>query len=124
MELRGKTAVITGAKGGLGSLLVRKLEDEGVVCISIDKEECDFSSVKEVERLVEDLKLKFEKIDFLFNVAGVGIYKNISDLSIDEWLNSLTINLTAPFILIRGLLPELVINFGSGMGVTPTPGRV
>lgn len=123
MELNGKIAVVTGVKGGLGSVLVKELEKEGMTCISIDKEECDFTNTKDIEKIVEEINFKFKKIDFLFNIAGIGIYKNISDLSIDEWNDSLSVNLTAPFILIKGLLPEVVINFGSGMGITPTAGR-
>jgi short-subunit dehydrogenase len=123
MNLQNKTAVVTGARGGLGSLLVQALEKEGIICVAIDKEECDFTNSKDVEKLCDEIKSKYEKIDFLFNVAGIGIYKNIDDLSIEEWNDSLSINLTAPFILIKTLSPEVVINFGSGMGVFPTSGR-
>lgn len=150
MNLQGKIAVVTGAGGGLGSLLVKELDKEGVLCILIEKEkslfdglldllqggnhiffECDFANENEVELLASKISSNFNHIDFLFNLAGVGIYKELGDLSIEEWKKSISINLTSPFILTKGLLPRLdssnravVVNFGSGMGVIPTPGRV
>lgn len=150
MNLNGKTAVITGAGGGLGSLLVKQLDKEGVKCILVEKEknlfgelmdllegkdhiffECDFGNDSDVESLVDKISLETRNVDMLFNLAGVGIYKNIGDLTIEEWKKSVSINLTAPFILTKGLLPfliqssgALVVNFGSGMGVIPTAGRV
>lgn len=134
-----KTAIVTGANGGIGKILVKKFEEEGIRCVCIDKEgtmddnflPCDFTKQEEVENLVNTVTGKFESIDMLINLAGIGIYKNIEDLSLNEWNDSMTINLTSPFILMKGLLPLLkksgngiVINFGSGMGVEPTPGRI
>lgn len=150
MNLKDKIAVITGAGGGLGNLLVKELDKEGVTCILIEKEislfdelkdllegkdhtffECDFTNDGEVELLIGKLASKLDKVDLLFNLAGIGVYKELNELSVEEWKTSLSINLTAPFILIKGLLPQLVksgdslvVNFGSGMGVIPTSGRV
>jgi short-subunit dehydrogenase len=150
MNLKGKIAVVTGAGGGLGRLLVKELDKEGVICVLVEKErslfeglmdlldgkdhtffECDFANESEVELLVDKISSNFNKIDFLFNLAGIGIYKNIDELTIDEWKQSVSVNLTAPFILVKGLLPSLiqskgalVVNFGSGMGIIPTAGRV
>ncbi|MFC1625999.1 SDR family oxidoreductase [Patescibacteria group bacterium] len=150
MDIKGKIAVVTGAGGGLGSVLVRALEKEGVTCLLIERKldllerfkdlldgersfafECDFAKSSQLDELVKEINLKFEKIDFLYNIAGVGIYKNIEELEISEWRDSLNINLTSAFILTKGLLPSLkrseagmVFNFGSGMGVKPKAGRV
>lgn len=150
MNLTGKTAVITGAGGGLGNLLVKQLDKEGVKCVLVEKEknifgelldllegndheffECDFANENEVESLVGKISSKLNKVDLLFNLAGIGIYKELNELSVEEWKKSLSINLTAPFILTKGLLSQLVrsgdslvVNFGSGMGVIPTAGRV
>lgn len=137
--MENKIAVVTGANGGIGKELIVELEKSGIRCICIDKENtenqdslaCDFSKEEELYKLVKIITSKFHKIDFLFNVAGIGIYKPIEDLSSAEWNNSLTVNLTAPFILSKELLPllnrasdPLIVNFGSGMGLTPSPGRI
>lgn len=150
MDLKGKIAVVTGAGGGIGSEIVRGLKKEGARTVLIEKEksllegimdildgdegfifECDFSKSEEVEKLSREISGKFPKIDFLFNVAGIGIYKEIGDLSIEDWQRSVDINLTAPLIMIKRLLPSLensgdsvVVNIGSGKGIIPTAGQV
>jgi len=130
-NLKGKIAVITGAGGGIGNVLANQLEKEGVICIRVDRQnellnkpyfECDFSKEKEVTKLVKEISSKYNKIDMLYNIAGIGIYKNIDDLRISEWANSIAVNLTAPLLFIKGLLSLLkksdqafVLNFGSGI---------
>lgn len=145
-----KTAVITGAGGDMGSELVRVLEKSGVTCILIDREKdllgelihlldgnkhyfykVDFTNTKEVHKVIDDITSKHKKIDYLFNVAGVGIYKKLENLTLSEWRASLDINLNSVFMFSKGLLPLLkkskkamVLSFGSGMGVYPKANRV
>jgi len=136
---RKKIAIVTGANGGIGRVLIKWLEKGGVRCICVDKEGipsdnfllCDLSQQTEVQNLIKIISSKFEVVDLLFNVAGIGIYKKIEDLTVKEWNDSLAINLSAPYILLKGLLPllkksnnPLVVNFGSGMGVEPTAERI
>lgn len=149
MDLNGKIAVVTGAGGGLGSRMVRLLKKRGVKCVLIEKDksllesikdildgdesqlyECDMTDLSEVEKTSKAIAKKFERVDILLNVAGIGIYKNIEDLTVDDWTNSININLNAPFIFTKFLIGSLknsghgvVVNIGSGMGVLPTPGR-
>ena len=135
---KNKIAVVTGANGGIGKLLIKQLKKDGIRCVCIDKEGipsdnfflCDLSKQREVKNLINTISSKFEAIDLLFNIAGVGIYKSIENLTIKEWNNSLAINLSAPYMLMKGMSPLLkksddavVINFGSGMGVEATAGR-
>lgn len=150
MNLKRRIAVVTGAGGGIGSEIVRLLKKEGVRTVLVEKEksllegimdildgdesyiyECDFSKPAEVGRLSKELSEKFPKVDLLFNVAGIGIYKNLEDLSIEEWQKSIDINLIAPLIMTKGLLSSLenseeavVVNIGSGKGVIPAAGQV
>lgn len=150
MNLKNKIAVVTGAGGGMGSILARHLKDEGVKTILIEKDkslfesikdlldgsdsytyECDLSDIAACEKLAEEISKKFPIVDLLFNVAGVGIYKPLSHLSLQEWKDSININLNSPFILTKGLFGNLlksecpiVVNFGSGMGKIATSGRV
>ena len=93
--------------------------------------ECDMTNLSEVERVGDEIASKFSKIDILINASGVGIYKDIKDLEIKEWNDSININLNAPFILIKKLITSLqnselgvVVNFGSGMGVIAKSGRI
>jgi len=133
MTLNNKVAVITGADGAIGSKLTTRLQKEGVKCILIDKNSdhsCDFTDSNSVIELAKRISLENTTIDFLFNVAGIGIYKEIDTLTIDEWDNSFSINVTAPFILSKYLESVLVksdkpmiFNVGSGMGIVPTKNR-
>lgn len=125
--LTGKTAIVTGARGAIGAALIKKLEASGVACIAVDKDlpdGCDFTDLTALVGLLNNLKERYKKIDFLFNVAGIGIYKNIKDLTIEEWQNTFSINVNAPFLFSKYLLQNLknsgsamILNVGSGMGV-------
>ncbi|QQG42222.1 MAG: SDR family oxidoreductase [Candidatus Woesebacteria bacterium] len=148
-ELNGKIAIVTGAGGGIGSALVKKLTEKGVFCIMVDMHESsnsnlvelarenkgeyfsvDLTDIPAIDKFYNDVVAKYDKIDFLYNVAGTGIYKKIGDLTIEDWNLSIGLNLTAPFYLTKKLIPllqksdkPLVLNIGSGMGVFPTAGR-
>jgi len=93
--------------------------------------EVDLTDEKQILTAVNKISSKYSKIDYLFHVAGIGIYKKIEDLTISEWRESVAVNFTAPFILTKTLLPllkksddPLVISWGSGMGVMPKANRV
>ncbi len=127
MDLTKKVAVVTGAGGAIGSSLVKKLEENGVICVSVDKGfkyGCDFTDSGAVISLLDRIKTDYPKVDLLFNVAGIGIYENISDLSFEEWKNTYSINVHAPFLFSKYLLDNIknsgggmILNVGSGMGV-------
>jgi len=137
--MENKIAVVTGANGSIGKALIERLRKYGIRCLCVDKEGqesddfflCDLSEQRQVMDLLNTISSKFEKIDYLFNVAGIGIYKKIEDLTITEWNDSLMVNLSTPYVLSKGLLPllkksddALIVNIGSGMGVKPSAGRI
>jgi short-subunit dehydrogenase len=149
MDLRKKVAVVTGASGGIGSALVKKLVALGVRVIALDASisllnqlkstpelldittfACDFTDAVKVQETANLIKEQFNEIDFLFNVAGVGIYKKLDELTFGEWKSASAINLDAPFIFSKTLLASLnnakkgmIFNMGSGMGVIPAANR-
>lgn len=149
MKLNGKIAVMTGASGGIGSALAKRLDAEGVNLVLIDKDRLLLNQVARTLKdntktlltdLTEGVQLlnsvsaifeEFTQIDFLFNIAGVGIYKPIKNLEYKDWKDSIDINLNAPFYLISSLMPlfpskesnPLIFNVGSGMGVKAIGGR-
>ncbi|OGK09105.1 hypothetical protein A2767_04815 [Candidatus Roizmanbacteria bacterium RIFCSPHIGHO2_01_FULL_35_10] len=141
MELKNKVIAITGAKGGIGETLVSLLEKEKTELILINKKfekenkrhkyfECDLANRKEILNLTKKLKENFTSIDLLINIAGIGVYKSIEEATIAEWDESFSVNVTAPFILTKELLPllqkssdSLVVNIGSGAGVIPMKNR-
>lgn len=141
-ELKGKIAIVTGATGGIGNVLIKNLVEKGIFCIMVDMHESSNSNlageyysvnltdILAIDKFCNEISSKYDKIDFLYNVAGIGIYKKIEDITIDDWNLSIGLNLTAPFYLTKKLIPllqksdnPLVFNIGSGMGVLPTAGR-
>jgi len=122
MDLHNKNIVITGTTGGIGRELVGLLDGEGATLILIARSEdelrnqakdlksecqyfaCDFTNQKKVEVLARQISKKFKTIDILINAAGVGIYKDLEEETLEEWNNSMNINVTSQFILIKNLI--------------------
>jgi 3-oxoacyl-[acyl-carrier protein] reductase len=148
MKLLNKNIVITGSTGGIGRELVKNLDEEGVNLILISrsddelqnlkkelKSNCeifsgDFSDQNEIEVLSKKISKQFKTIDVLINAAGIGVYKPIEEETLKEWNNSMNINVTSQFILIKNLSKNLrkskdslVLSIGSGAGVIPMAGR-
>lgn len=149
MDLKNKVAVVTGATGGIGRELVKKLDNEGAQIILISKSEsdlqslvktlnnksskyfvCDFSNQAETEKVAKDIAGEFDQIDILINSAGIGIYKPIEEATLEDFNNSINIGLISVYIFIKSLLnslsknnDSLVLNMGSGAGVIPMSGR-
>ncbi|HLD91778.1 MAG TPA: SDR family NAD(P)-dependent oxidoreductase [Patescibacteria group bacterium] len=149
MNLKDKIVVVTGATGGMGREIVKSLDNEGARLVLISKTEselrnlletlkgkdnkyyvCDLSKESETVKVAKEISNDFNTIDVLINAAGIGIYKPLEELSLDEWNLSMEINLNSVFIMIKGLIKSLnnskdsvVISLGSGMGVKPEPER-
>lgn len=139
MELKHKKIIITGANGGIGTTLVEKLAQEEAELILIQKKISSNSAHKtyatnlthrsEILDTVEQIKNDYSQVDILINIAGIGIYKPIEEATYDEWDASFALNVTAPFILTKALLPlfnktdSVVMNIGSGAGVIPMKNR-
>lgn len=149
MQNSGKLAVVTGVAGGIGSALTESLLEDGFKVIAVDRDsagysllkeklkdadvefyDADFTDSEETEKIAQKISKDFPVIDALYNVAGIGIYKNLDELSLKEWQNSIKINLDAPFVFSKYLLKNLsaslsglIFNIGSGMGVIPSENR-
>lgn len=125
MELTDKTILLTGATGGIGSVLLAELEKLGAKVIPVSKSlGFDLTKKEDIEKLIEKIKKEYGQVDILINAHGIGIYKNLNDLTQEEWDHSISLNLTAPFVLIKELMPKsLVFTIGTGAGVIPMRGR-
>jgi short-subunit dehydrogenase len=142
MNISGKSILVTGAASGIGKELTLLLAKKGAHLILIDKDLAGLETLNkglddkhkiivanladpaEVENAIETIHLESDSLDILINNAGIGVYKPITDLTDKEWDQSFQINVHAPFLLIKGLLPilqksdsSLVINMGSKCGV-------
>jgi NAD(P)-dependent dehydrogenase (short-subunit alcohol dehydrogenase family) len=144
MDLSGRTALITGAAGGLGSVFSKSLASLGAKLILVDIDEkklnliaAEIRSLVNVEiTLVEcDLEKENDRTELISNVLKSNTYLNIlvnnaafvgsSDLtgwaepfhlqSLETWNRALEVNLTACFHLIQGLAPLMKKSKGANI---------
>lgn len=147
-ELTGKTALVTGATGGIGGAIARGLHKQGAtVAISGTRREaleqlaselkdrvhilpCNLADKDQVEALVPQAEEKMEKLDIL--VANAGITKDnlFVQLRDEDWDSVIEINLTSTFRLSRAAMKTMmrrrhgrIIGITSVVGVTGNPGQ-
>lgn len=125
MDIKGKIVIVLGANGGIGSAIVKKLEEEGAFCVPLARDDVDLTDTKKVASVSAAIAKKYPNISAFINAAGIGVYGGINDFNEDDLEKSLEINLTAPLFFIKGILPSMskensvVINIGSGLGKKP-----
>ncbi|QWD70702.1 SDR family NAD(P)-dependent oxidoreductase [Polynucleobacter sp. UB-Siik-W21] len=130
-----KTAIVTGANGGIGSYISNALTVSGWRVIGIDKvfDKGFFSEdnfLMDLEKFGEDdcfhdiqlkrLKecLKDDKLDLLINNAAVQLVKPLEQISRLDFQKVLNINLVSAFLLSRDLVPCLEKARGSIINIT------
>lgn len=85
-----------------------KTELETEFNISVLTIQGDLSEEKAIENMVDIAMDKFGKVDVLVNNAGIVIDKEFEDRTIEDWKQTLNINLIAPFILTKLIGKEMV----------------
>jgi len=148
-DLTGKTALITGASGGIGGAIAKALHQAGAtVAIHGTRREAldalaaelgervhvlpaNLSKGEEVEQLAKDAEAALGGLDILVNNAGItkdGLVLRMKD---EDWESVLNVNLTAAFRLCRAAIKGMmkrrsgrIINITSIVGVTGNPGQV
>lgn len=147
-DLTGKTALVTGASGGLGGAIARALHSHGAtIALSGRRRDaletlaadlknrthvtpCDLLDAVSVEALVPAAEAALGSVDILVNNAGVtrdNLFVRMKDA---EWDSVLATNLTAAFRLSRAALKGMmkrrygrIINISSIVGVKGNPGQ-
>lgn len=148
-DLTGKTALVTGASGGIGGAIAKTLIAAGAkVALSGTRAEvleklaaelgpnavvvtANLSDKASVEALAKNAEEKLGgRVDILVNNAGLtkdGLAMRMKD---EDWQSVLDVNLTAAFVLIRALMRNMmknrfgrIISITSVVGVTGNPGQ-
>ena len=147
-DLTGKTALITGASGGLGDAIARALHAQGAtIALSGTRQDalgvlaadlknrahltpCDLSDPESVEALVPTAEAALGSLDILVNNAGVTRDSLMMRMKNAEWDSVLAIDLTAAFLVTRAALKGMmkrrygrIINISSVVGVKGNPGQ-
>ena len=147
MMLKGKTALVTGGRGGIGRAICARFLREGARVFAADLSaggslqdgdtaedflQIDVTSEASVIAAFEHVAAEAGCLDILVNAAGIEIEKTIEKTSLDEWNNIFAVNVTGTFLVSKHALPLLrrsnaaggasVINFGSYDGFIADPG--
>ena len=148
-SLAGKTALVTGASGGIGAAVAKALHGAGAtIAISgtraavleelkaalggerVHVTPCNLSSPDDVEKLVPAAEAAMGGLDILVNNAGItrdGLAMRMKD---EDWQQVLDVNLTSSFRLARAAIKLMmkkrwgrIISVTSIVGVTGNPGQ-
>jgi len=148
MRLKGKVAIITGAGSGLGRTAALLFAKEGTkVVVAANKEKGGEQTVKSIKEAGGDAILarvdvtkatdlenavkaavdKYGKLDIMLNNAGTpGPGKLIADITEEEWLRVISVNLTGVFLGTKYAIPEMlkggggiIVNVSSVAALSP-----
>ncbi|MFC8684301.1 SDR family NAD(P)-dependent oxidoreductase [Brevibacillus porteri] len=151
-RLEGKVAIISGGGTGIGKTTAIRFAKEGakVVVTDINLESAsktvaeikdaggqaiaiahDVSREEQWQQVVETTVEQYDKVDILFNNAGIYIIKPLADITVEEWNRLMAINVTGVFLGMKHVMPLMakqqggsVINASSIAGLFGAPGHV
>ena len=147
-DLTGKTALVTGASGGIGADIARALHAQGATiglsgtrvepleALAAELAErahvlpCNLSDMEAVKALPKQAAEAMGSVDILVNNAGITRDNLFMRMSDDEWQSVLDVNLSATFQLCKGVMRGLmkarwgrIVNISSIVGATGNPGQ-
>jgi NAD(P)-dependent dehydrogenase (short-subunit alcohol dehydrogenase family) len=150
-ELKGRTAVVTGAGSGIGrelalacaregaNLMLADLDEAGTretaaaitaLGVGVDSMRCDVSKADEVEALAERAWKRFGAAHLIFNNAGVAVAGPAWTATLEDWEWTLGVNLMGVVHGVRSFVPRMlaqggechVVNTASVAGLVDIPG--
>jgi NAD(P)-dependent dehydrogenase (short-subunit alcohol dehydrogenase family) len=134
IDLKGRTAVITGGSRGLGEAMAKALAEAGAAVALVARDvnrlekvrdeiagrggtadlfTADVTREDEVARLAEAVGQRFPSPQILINNAGTNIRKSLVDYSLEEFRSVLDASLISTFLMCRAFVPGMK---GSGYG--------
>lgn len=131
-----KTALVTGANGGIGRAIAHAFLDAGFRVIGTDRGErhhhleCDEYLIADLQQTVEDpdyaertfkaLKALCpdQSLHALVNNAAIQVVRPVRELNVDDWTTTLNINLIAPFLWAQAFLSLLTKARGSVVNIS------
>ena len=134
MRLNGKTALVTGAGGGLGGAIAKRFAAEGASVLCTDRDlaradatvaailesggtasalTVDIGEAADCEAQVAETVGRYSRIDILVNNAGVSLHRLALETSIEDWERVLRINLTGSFLTAQAAARRMAAQ-GSG----------
>jgi NAD(P)-dependent dehydrogenase (short-subunit alcohol dehydrogenase family) len=134
INLKGRTAVITGASRGLGEAMAKALADAGAEVALVARDRARLEQVRseiaangavaevfvadvtredDVARVAEEIRTRFGSPQILINSAGINLRKNLVDFTLEEFRSVLDASLISTFLMCRAMVPGMM---GTGYG--------
>jgi len=142
-DFTGRVAIITGAARGLGRAAAERLHERGAsVAVNVRDGQRAESLAQSIgdralavtgdiampgvpDDIVRRTLERFGRIDILVNNAAMARSTRFPDLSADEWRQAIEVNLTAPFLLIKAVLPAMKAQrYGRIINISSSAGRM
>lgn len=134
IDLKGRTAVITGGSRGLGEAMAKALAGAGAQIALVARDRARLEQVRadiaaqggtadifvadvaredQVASLAEEVRARFGGPQILINNAGVNVRKNLVDFTLDEFRSVVDTSLISTFLMCRAFVPGIK---GTGYG--------
>ena len=151
VDLKGRTAVITGGSRGLGEAMAKFLAEAGAQIALVARDRARMEAVRdaiashggvaevfvadvtqenEVAKLGEAVKARFGNPQILINSAGINLRKNLVDFTLEEFRGVLDASLISTFLMCRAFVPGMkgtgygrILNMSSIMSHVSLAGR-
>ena len=142
-DFAGRVAIVTGAARGLGRAAAERLHERGAavavnirdrgraesVAASIGERALgvpgDIAAAGVPEEIVRLTLERFGRIDIVVNNAAMARSTRFPDLTAEEWREALEVNLTAPFLLTKAVLPAMKAQrYGRIVNISSSAGRM
>lgn len=127
-DLAGQTAIVTGAAGGVGKAIARKLGEHGAGIVIVDTNTeggeaveselrddgidamfiaCDIASVAETEAMAETVVDEFGRIDILVNNAAIFSEGHITEVETEYWEKYMDVNLRGQYNCVSAVVDQM-----------------
>lgn len=143
-----RVAIVTGGASGIGRSLVLALHQAGARIVIADAngeladtvarelgervraERVDVTDAGAVQRLVDETVRREGRLDFLFNNAGIAVFADTRDTSLEDWNRLIDVNLRGVVHGVAAAYPIMmrqgsghIVNTASAAGLLPSPGN-
>ena len=139
--MKDKVVLITGASGGIGKAIAKKFATAGAKVALNDIVQAqdalkslaqelggkyflaDVSKLEEVEKMIQDIKKEFGRLNVLVNNAGITQDRTLAKMTKEEWQKVIDIDLTGVFNCTKAALPLIIQNQGKIISISSLVGQ-
>lgn len=140
-----RVAVVTGGASGIGAAISRRLAQRGHRVAAFDRQpdtlqshvaalreqghevsghEVDVTDRAGVDAAIAAVRAEFGPIGIIVTSAGVSDFRPFTDISVEDWERTLSVNLTGTFHCVQAAVPDMVAaNWGRIVTISSTAGQ-